>query len=144
VPDRLFPVPPVLSERTWQSILQDALTREGWAYNHVFRMKSAKGRWMTSTTAVGWPDLLAVRGPHILAIEVKAAKGVIGPHQLEWLERFAAIPTGFAWILSPKDSWQEIANWLHDPSKAPKVHGFSPSTALTFTQPPVPIGDHHP
>jgi Holliday junction resolvase len=99
---------------------------------------------MTSTTAIGWPDLVALKGEYVLAIEVKATKGVVGPQQIEWLERFAAIPTGLAWLLSPKADWQSVINWMHDPSKAPKIHGFVPSSPLTFTEsPPATKGSHH-
>lgn len=122
--DRLFTPAPILSERAWQSILQDALTREGWGWNHIYRMRTASGQWRTSTTAVGWPDLVAIRPPHILALEVKADRGVIAPEQIEWLKRFAAIPTGLAWVLRPKDNWQRVANWLHEPWKAPPTHGW--------------------
>jgi Holliday junction resolvase len=136
VPDRLFPVPPPLSERQFQDVLQQALTREGWSFNHIYRTKVASGAWRTSTTAVGFPDLLAVRGPHILAIEVKSAKGRVRPEQLEWLARFATIPTGLAWLLEPRMDWQAISNWLHNPGAetTPKIHGWTPNPALTFTE----------
>ena len=121
---QLFPVPPAMSERVWQTTLQEGLKREGWAYQHVYRTKTAKGQWATSTTATGWPDLVALRGPHILAIECKAAKGRVGPHQVEWLARFHELDCGLAWLLSPLDDWQAVADWLHTPEAAPRRHGW--------------------
>ena len=100
----LFTPPKVFNEREFQSILQEGLTREGWNWNHTYRMRTASGAWRISTTAVGFPDLLAIRPPHILALEVKADKGRMGPEQVEWLARFAALPTGLAWVLRPRDN----------------------------------------
>ena len=120
----LFTPPKVFNEREFQSILQEGLTREGWNWNHTYRMRTSSGAWRTSTTAVGFPDLLAIRPPHILALEVKADKGRMGPEQVEWLARFAALPTGLAWVLRPRDNWQHVANWLHNPWKAPTIHGW--------------------
>ena len=118
-------VPEAITERQWQTTLQDRLVEEGWAWNHVYRMKTASGAWRTSTTAVGWPDLVALRAPHILAIECKGLKWKAEAGQIEWLERFQALPTGLAWLLSPKTTdWQLIANWLHAPWTAPDRVGW--------------------
>lgn len=121
---QMFDPPPKFSEREWQTILQEGLKREGWAWQHIYKMKTARGNWRTSTTAVGWPDLVAMRGPYVLALEVKADRGVLGADQLTWLKRFADIPTGLVWVLRPRDNWQAVANWLHEPEKAPKRHGW--------------------
>ena len=126
-PGQLFPVAPKLSERQWQHVLQGRFSEEEWAWQHVYRMQSAKGRWMTSTTATGWPDLTAWRRGYVLAIECKSgtAKWHLEPGQLDWLERFAEIPTGRAWLLDPLHTdWQDIANWIHDPESAPRRVGF--------------------
>jgi hypothetical protein len=124
-PGQLFGTRPVLSEREWQTTIQRGLTREDWTWQHVYRMQDPHGRWRTSTTAVGWPDLVCFRGAWILAIECKSAKGKATPQQLAWLARFAEIPTGRAWLLSPTATdWQALANWLRDPENAPRVHGF--------------------
>jgi hypothetical protein len=125
VPDQhLFDPPPVLSERQYQSQIQQLLTREGWRWQHVYRMKDPHGRWRTSTTATGWPDLVCLRGEWILAIEVKAAKGKPTDIQLGWLAAFAAIPNGLAWLLSPKDNRQQISNWIHAPGIADRRYGW--------------------
>ena len=134
--DRLFVPPPVQSEREWQTTLQKRLSEEGWLWQHVYRMQTARGNWRTSTTAVGWPDLFAIRGTDVLAIECKA-KPSDKPtdEQIRWLSAIAAIPTGRAWVLRPTDDRQKVANWLHDPWTAPSVFGFVPlaSEASTTT-----------
>lgn len=137
---RLFEPPPVLSEREWQSVLQRALDREGWRWQHVFAMRTHSGQWRSSTTASGWPDLVCYRPPWTLAIEVKAQKGIIGPAQVPWLETFAEIPNGLAWVLRPADDWQVIARWIARPWIAPRVHGFQPTRPLA-SWPNVPDTD---
>lgn len=130
--DRLFAVPPEMNERDWQSVLQKGLTREGFLWNHVYRMRTASGAWRTSTTSTGWPDLVAVHPGTgwVLGIECKKApKDLPKPDQIEWLEAFAQIPTGRAWCLRPGDDWQMVANWLHDPEHAPRTYGWNPAPA---------------
>jgi Holliday junction resolvase len=117
-----------MNERKWQTTLQDGLKREGWAWQHIYRLKTASGQWRTSTTARGWPDLMAFREGWVLAIECKTGVGSWKPEpgQLDWLERVAEIPTGRAWLLPPNGAdWQDIANWLNRPEEAPRRLGFT-------------------
>ena len=118
------PRPPTQTEREFQTALQEVLGRERYAWQHVFRMQTAKGAWRTSTTANGWPDLVAFRGETLLAIECKGAKGRMEPGQVEWLERFHALGYAYAWVLRPTDDLQAIANWIHRPATAPRRHGW--------------------
>lgn len=131
---RLMAVPDVANERAWQTIIQEGLTREGWKWQHVFRLPVTRGgreTWRTSTTAVGFPDLTAWRAPWSLACELKMHRagtkaGEPSEAQVGWLETFARTPWGLAWVLRPEDDWQAIANWLHDPRRAPRIHGWTP------------------
>ena len=124
---RLFKPPAPMTERRWQTAIQDSLKREGFRYQHVYRSKLADGTFRTTTVAVGWPDLVAFKDIYVVAIECKKNRlSKATPQQLSWLETFRRIPTGYAWVLSADDDWQQIANWLHDLTKAPKVHGWEP------------------
>ena len=118
------PRPPTPTEREFQSALQEALTRERYAWQHVYRLQTTKGAWRTSTTANGWPDLVAFRGETLLAIECKGAQGRMEPGQVEWLERFHGLGYAWAWVLRPTDDLQQVANWLHRPETAPRRHGW--------------------
>lgn len=132
-PRRLFDLPPEMTERKWQTTLQKGLTRTAWRWQHIFRMRTADGAWRTSTTAVGWPDLMAFREGWVLAIECKRSrKDYPTPDQLAWLAEIAQIPTGRAWVLRPTDSWQDVANWIADPAKSPRIYGFEPPYALAL------------
>jgi Holliday junction resolvase len=126
---RLFAVPSHLSERQWQSTITKRLTEEGYRHQHVYRLRTSDGNWRTSTTAKGWPDIVALRGPYLLAIECKGPAGRIEPGQIEWLESFAEIPTGRGWLLAPdRTDWQALADWIHDPEHAPRRYGWDPET----------------
>jgi hypothetical protein len=129
----LFEPPPKMSERQFQTVIQKSLTKEGWRYNHVYRAKMHDGTWRTTTTAVGLPDLMAFRRGFILAIECKAVHGKPTPQQLEWLAEIAQVPTGRAWVVDPRDSWQALANWIHKPAEAPRFYGWVPPSALALT-----------
>lgn len=119
--------PARVSERDWQKTLVVLLETLGWHVNHVFPLQTKHG-WRTGTTASGWPDLVALRGPWLVAIEVKSDKGKAEPDQLIWLQRFALLPCARSWILRPADSVQAVARWLRDPESAPRVHGWQPTT----------------
>lgn len=126
---QLFETPPAMTERQWQSTIEKRLRTEEWLFQHIYRMKTASGAWRTSTTAVGFPDLTCWRRGYMVGIECKKGpKDKATPQQLEWLCEIAQIPTGRAWLLDPvRTDWQALANWLHKPESAPRVHGWVPT-----------------
>lgn len=120
-----------ISEKDWSKTVKATLEQFGYAVNHVFPMKTSDGSWRTGTTAKGWPDWMAVRGRYILALELKgfSAAGVgtpFKPGQIEWLEKFAGIPTGRAWVLRPTDPFDEIVQMIRFPQDAPRRYGYTP------------------
>lgn len=125
---QLFDPGEVMNEKQWQKVLTERLKEEDYLVQHIYKLKTAAGTWRTSTTASGFPDLVAFRGGYVLAIEVKGPRGRARPEQIPWLETFADIPTGRAWLLDPIHTpWQDIANWIHRPETAPRTHGFVPT-----------------
>jgi hypothetical protein len=117
--------PTAVSEREFQQQITDLLDMTGWAWFHVYPLQTRHG-WRTPTTAKGIPDLVCVRPPYTLSVEVKSDKGAVGAEQLMWLERWSLIAGGRAWLLRPADDLQQIARWLQDPEHAPRRHGFTP------------------
>lgn len=111
-------------EREWQRTLIEGFEYFGYAVNHVRPGRTAKGEWVTPTTAKGWPDLTCLKGEWIVACEVKGVKTPVEAKQIEWLERFALIPTGRAWILRPQDDWERIVSWMARPQAAPLRYGW--------------------
>lgn len=114
---------PIL-ERDWQATLVQLLERLGWSVNHTRPGRGKKGVWTTPTTAKGWPDLVALRGPWLLAIEVKGPTTVVTPEQIVWLARFAELGCGRAWLLRPDAPIDEVAKWMAHPAQAPASFGF--------------------
>jgi hypothetical protein len=123
------------AEKAWQATLFDP--KKGlfpslrWATNHTYQLKTESGAWRTSTTALGWPDWTCLREEYILAVEVKGfdrngRPTPFQPHQKEWLQRFARIPTGRAWVLRPTDSMDDIVEWARHPADAPRTYGWEP------------------
>lgn len=67
-----------VAERDWQEQVEQLLTVTGW---HFLRLTDSRRQH-----AVGWPDLLAVKGSRLLAIECKSQRGKLTPQQTEWLD----------------------------------------------------------
>lgn len=51
-------------------------------------------------------------------------KTLVEAEQIEWLERFAQIPTGRAWILRPTADWASIVKWMARPAESPRRFGW--------------------
>lgn len=88
-------VPARLKEADLLRGVLDMLTRFGWRGLHIRPGKQARGGqgWITPMSGPGckgWPDIFAVRGPRLLAAELKGPKGKLEPEQREWLDTLAA------------------------------------------------------
>lgn len=106
----------------------EALEWFGWTVNHVRAAQTQKGRWVTPTTAVGWPDLLGLReDAPLLVIENKRVGEYPDPHQRLWLELFHCRPGALVWVSRPSDPWDDLLRWLRHPDEAPTVWGWEPA-----------------
>jgi|GEM_PF-2190593 hypothetical protein len=123
----LFELRSQVGESTFQKeVLIPGLKKFGYLVNYVFRMKTSDGRWLTSTTLKGLPDIMAVGHGCTLWIEVKGPHTAISAAQVIVLDFFAgACPTNRCWLLQPTDDWQMIANWIARPLDAPQRYGWS-------------------
>ena len=118
------------AEKEYQKTVEGALTTLGYEWNHVYPLRTEHG-WRTGTTTKGWPDLTAIRGRFILAIEMKgydrngrATEFTEG--QKDWLGRFSHLAGGRAWVFRPTDDWAETQEMLRHPENAPRVYGWAP------------------
>ncbi len=114
------------TEREFQRVITDALDHTAWKWTHVYPLRTAHG-WRTGTTWRGWPDLTALRGPYLLAIEIKTDAGRADPEQIDCLTRFSVVAGARAWVLRPRDDIAQIVGWMRDPATAPRVYGFVPN-----------------
>ncbi len=112
-------------EKAYQKTVIELLHTLGWATCAVHPLMTAGGVWRTPTSAVGWPDVTALRRDSIVAIEVKGAHTAIGKGQIEWLRRFADLATGHGFVVRPDDPpFDQLVTWLRFPAEAPKTYGF--------------------
>lgn len=61
--------------------------------------------------AAGLPDLLLLRPPRLVFVELKAARGRISPQQKSWLESLGQCPGIETFVWRPED-WPEIERIL--------------------------------
>ena len=113
------------TEKQWQTTVEELAETLGWATCHTFPLRTKHG-WRTATTAKGWPDLVALRGELIIAAELKVGNAKARPEQLEWLERFASLGCGRAWLVRLPGDFEQLGNWLARPEGAPRRFGFGP------------------
>jgi VRR-NUC domain len=76
-----------IPEKGWQGTVEDVLKVYGWLYYHAPDNRPINGR--IQNVKAGFPDLIAVRGPRHLAIELKRETGKTTPEQDTWLAAFA-------------------------------------------------------
>jgi Holliday junction resolvase len=89
-----------ITEKQFQAELVELLERFGWRTYHTFDSRRS---------AAGFPDLIAVKGPRLLAIEVKSEAGVVSLDQRAWLTAFAAVPGVIALVIRPAADLSELA-----------------------------------
>jgi hypothetical protein len=116
----------------YENTIQNTLTAFGWRHMHVRPIfDGRKKRWVTPTTAVGWPDITAIhtgRGV-VLAAEVKGTTGRdVKPtaEQLEWLGYWHSVPAAAAVVFRPSDDFQEVALMLRAPEMLMSGFGWLP------------------
>ena len=113
----------------YQDTLTGALDVFGWHWMHVRPIFDARAkRWVTPTTAKGWPDLtcLHTRSGVVLACEVKGQRKNPKPHQREWLERWHRVPCAAAVVFGPTDDWHQVVGWLNHPETLVSGFGWLP------------------
>src|SRR5215207_8891459 len=79
-----------LLEKPWQTQVTNLATHYGWKCSHFHdsrRQVIRRGRPVVigDKDAAGFPDLVLVRGPELLFVELKTDKGRTTPAQNEWI-----------------------------------------------------------
>lgn len=81
-----------ISEADWQAQVIDVAHLFGWRCAHFRAAKTDRG-WRTPVQAdgAGFPDLVLVRGPELLVVELKAQRGRLSVAQTVWLDAFGEV-----------------------------------------------------
>jgi hypothetical protein len=119
----------------------EALGWQGTAVRPIFDGHAQ--RFLTPTTAEGWPDLTYINPRHgvLLACEVKSDLPKSGahrpnrtspcgccprPNQLEYLHRFHQCLSNAAVVFRPADDWNAVARMLAQPGMLMSGWGWLP------------------
>lgn len=91
------------SEREFQKWVTTYAKRHGWMVCHVSPTKTPDGRWITNYSAKGFPDVLLLKPPRMVVLELKRQDGTVRDEQRAWIEAFAGVPGVVAAFVRPSD-----------------------------------------
>lgn len=87
-----------MREREFQALIVEAAGYLGWRVYHTYDARRSQP---------GWPDLILLRPPVLLALELKTERGRVRPGQLEWLADLDQVPGVTARLVRPGD-WEDV------------------------------------
>ncbi|MBO0728577.1 MAG: hypothetical protein J2P57_04920 [Acidimicrobiaceae bacterium] len=93
---------PSLTEKEWQRQVVHLAQLHGWECWHP---------WLSIHSPRGFPDLVMVRPPRIVAAELKRDTGKLTPAQEHWLDLLGACPQIEAYEWRPSD-FEEVERVL--------------------------------
>jgi hypothetical protein len=96
--------PPRVTEKAFMAAVIDYATLRGWRHFHAHEMRRSDA---------GWPDLVLLRPPRIIFVELKVGRNRLTPAQREWLVALDAVPgvESYIWYCT-EDTWREIERRL--------------------------------
>lgn len=77
-----------MTEKLWQGQVEQIAELHGWRVYHApdnRPVRAASGRTYVQKVNAGFPDLVLVKPPRLLMIELKTTTGRVSPEQKEWL-----------------------------------------------------------
>ena len=83
----------ITEEALQRAVVEEAQLR-GWAVYHTYDSRRS---------SPGFPDLIMLRGPRLIAAELKAARGQPTQAQIDWLDRFAQVTEVESYLWNPTD-----------------------------------------
>ena len=92
-----------LSEKQYQQQIIDFARLNSWLVYHTFDSRHSEG---------GFPDIIAIRGATLLALEIKGAKAKEPPpDQVAWIGAFQQVRFVHADFVYPRH-WEQVAETL--------------------------------
>ena len=102
--DRAKRVARMISERDLLDAVVECACALGWLVHHDRPGMDRRGRWRTAIQGhPGFPDLVLVRPPRVLLVELKAERGDLTEWQNEWVVALAACPGVEVYVWWPND-----------------------------------------
>lgn len=83
-----------VSEKVSMQQVLDLATLQGWLTYHTYDSRRS---------SPGFPDVVMVRGKHLLFAELKSEKGKFSQPQKQWLEALAKVETVSSHLWKPHD-----------------------------------------
>ncbi len=92
----------LVSEKEYMATIQQAAELYGWAQYHTYDSRRS---------IAGFPDLVLVKPPKVLFLEVKRENGRLSVAQADWLAALWGCDEVEAAVVRPSD-WQQVVEWL--------------------------------
>jgi hypothetical protein len=91
-----------LTEKQFQTWIERRARERGWVRQfHVLRAQVKDGRWLTSTSTPGVPDLWLLRPPRLVVFECKRWGGKPTDDQKAWIAGLQKVPGIDAYVVDP-------------------------------------------
>lgn len=87
-----------ITEKAWMGTVLDAARLYGWEAYHTYDSRRSQP---------GFPDLILVRGPRMLVIELKTERGKVSPAQVDWLARLEDVREVSVMVARPSQ-WDDV------------------------------------
>lgn len=115
-----------ITEAAWQKVVLDYAALTGWRRAHFRAARTERGyRTPVEADGAGFPDLVLVRQPELLFVELKAERGRLSPDQSAWLADLQACADSAApWLRredSPHGGNPRLEVYVWRPSDWPEV-----------------------
>lgn len=97
-----------MTERELSKKIVRLARKHGWKVAHFHAAMTARGAWATPVAAdgKGFPDLILVRPPRLIAAELKVRYNVITDDQKDWLNLFEKIPGVEVYVWRDRIEWE--------------------------------------
>lgn len=102
----------LVTEKEWKAKVIETARLFGWRYAHFLMAKTKRG-WRTPQEGdLGFPDMVLVRPPRLIIVELKAhppavKAGQPSEGQAEWLNQLRAVPGVETYLWWPGD-WEQV------------------------------------
>ncbi len=95
-----------ITEKDFRQMVLDLATALGWKAYCVFEQQNYARR-----SSKGFPDLVLVKPPRVIFVELKSEKGEVAKSQYEWLNALEKCTVVEVYVRSPKH-WGNIVAML--------------------------------